>query len=61
MNSPPGQFGGPGFIAAVLDVPFPIAIPNGAYFAFDPFSSVGAVEVALKEGSTAVFRSLPAT
>ena len=61
MSSPPGQFGGPGFIAAVLDVPFPIAIPNGAYFAFDPVSSVGAVEVALKEGSRAFFRSLPIT
>ena len=61
MSAPPTQFAGPGFIAAIIDVPFPIAVPNGAYFAYDPVSTVGAVEVALREGSRAFFRSVPIT
>ena len=61
MSSAPQQLAGPGFVTVVLDVPFPISVPNGAYFAYDPVSQVGCVEVALREGSKAFFRNRPIT
>ena len=53
------QFSGPGFVSVLLDVPFPISIPNAAYFVFDPEKGIAAIEVSLREGSRAFFRARP--
>jgi hypothetical protein len=58
MNTAP-QHSGPGFVNALLDVPFPISIPNGAYHAFDPEKGIACIEVPLREGSRAFFRNRP--
>lgn len=50
---------GPGFVAALLDIPFPLALPNAAYRCFDPKKGVAIVQTLLKEGSRAFFRNLP--
>jgi hypothetical protein len=49
----------PGFVATTFDVPFPVAIPNGAYLCFDPAKEVGVVETTLREGSRVFFRGRP--
>jgi hypothetical protein len=59
MSTAPQQWSGPGFVSVLLDVPFPISIPNGAYFVFDPEKGIACVEVSLQEGSRAFFRSRP--
>jgi len=59
MSTTVPQFSGPGFVAVMLDVPFPISIPSAAYLVFDPVKSVAAIEVSLQEGSRAFFRSRP--
>lgn len=59
MSTTPQQHSGPGFVSALLDVPFPISIPNGAYSVFDPEKGIAAIEVSLQEGSRAFFRSRP--
>jgi hypothetical protein len=53
------MYSGPGFIAVLLDVPFPISIPNAAYFVFDPEKGIAAIEVSLREGARAFFRNRP--
>ncbi|MGD0956185.1 MAG: hypothetical protein ABR953_05070 [Candidatus Acidiferrales bacterium] len=53
------QFSGPGFVSVLLDVPFPISIPNAAYLVFDPEKGIAAIEVSLREGSRAFFRDRP--
>jgi hypothetical protein len=58
-STSPQQYSGPGFVSVLLDVPFPISIPNGAYFSFDPVKQVAVIEVSLQEGSRAFFRSRP--
>src|SRR5882672_1652785 len=59
MGTTPQQFSGPGFVSVLLDVPFPISIPNAAYFVFDPERGVACIEVSLQEGTRAFFRSRP--
>src|SRR5690242_7822944 len=59
MNTRTEQHSGPGFVSALLDVPFPISIPNGAYFVFDPEKRIACIEVSLQEGSRAFFRRRP--
>jgi hypothetical protein len=58
VNTAP-QHSGPGFVGVLLDVPFPISIPNGAYYVFDPEKGTACVEVCLREGSRAFFRNRP--
>jgi len=53
------QYIGPGFVSVLIDVPFPISIPNGAYFVYDPQKGIAAIEVSLREGSRAFFRNRP--
>ena len=59
MTTVAQPWSGPGFVSVLLDVPFPISIPNGAYFVFDPEKGIACVETALLEGSRAFFRSRP--
>ena len=59
MSTTAPQLSGPGFVAMLLDVPFPISIPSAAYLVFDPVKGVAAIEVSLQEGSRAFFRSRP--
>jgi len=59
MSSVPAQPASPGFVVAIFDIPFPISVPNGAYYAYDPVKGLGCVEVALREGSRAFFRNRP--
>jgi len=39
---------GPGFVAAILDIPFPLALPNGAYLCHDPKKRIAIVQTLLK-------------
>jgi len=51
---------GPGFVAAILDIPFPLALPNGGHlFCYDPKKGIAIVQTLLKEGSRAFFRNIP--
>jgi hypothetical protein len=59
VGTAPPKITGPGFVAVMLDVPFPISIPGGAYMVFDPIKGVAAIEVSLLEGSRAFFRNMP--
>jgi hypothetical protein len=59
MTIPNQQFTGPGFVAVLFDIPFPISIPNGAYIVYDPRKEVACVQVTLREGSKAFFRNRP--
>jgi len=59
MGTTAPQLSGPGFVAVLLDVPFPISIPSAAYLVFDPVKGVAAIEVSVQEGSRAFFRSRP--
>ena len=59
MSTTPQQYSGPGFVSVLLDVPFPISIPNAAYFVFDPEKGIACIEVSLQEGARAFFRSRP--
>lgn len=58
-NPTPQRPSGPGFVSVLLDVPFPISIPNGAYLVFDPEKEVAGIEVSLQEGTRAFFRNRP--
>jgi hypothetical protein len=59
MGATPRQYSGPGFVSVLIDVPFPISIPNAAYFVFDPEKGIACIEVSLQEGARAFFRSRP--
>ena len=59
MSTTPQQHSGPGFVSVLLDVPFPISIPNAAYFVFDPEKGIACIEVSLQEGVRAFFRGRP--
>jgi len=59
MSTTAQRYSGPGFVSVLLDVPFPISIPNAAYFVFDPVKQIAAIEVSLQEGSRAFFRNRP--
>jgi len=59
MTSPNQQFSGPGFVAVLFDIPFPVSIPNGAYIVYDPRKDVACIQVTLREGSKAFFRNRP--
>src|SRR5271163_947447 len=59
MSTPPQIQSGPGFVSVLLDLPFPISIPNAAYFVFDPEKQIAAIEVSLHEGTRAFFRNRP--
>jgi hypothetical protein len=59
VSTTPQQYFGPGFVSVLLDVPFPISIPNAAYFVFDPQNGIACIEVSLQEGVRAFFRSRP--
>jgi hypothetical protein len=50
---------GPGFVAALLDIPFVLALPNATCLCYDPKKGVAAVQTLLKEGSRAFFRNMP--
>jgi hypothetical protein len=50
---------GPGFITLILDVPFAIALPNGAYRVFDSIKTHAVVQTTLREGSRTFFRNEP--
>lgn len=52
---------GPGFITAILDIPFSLAIPNGPYTVFDPVKGMAIVQPVMKEGSRTFFRDTPIT
>jgi hypothetical protein len=43
----------------MLDIPFGIAVPNGAYIVFDPVKSIAVVQTTLNEGSRTFFRNEP--
>ena len=47
MSTTAPQLSGPGFVAMLLDVPFPISIPSAAYLVFDPVKGVAAIECQL--------------
>jgi hypothetical protein len=49
----------PGFITAILDVPFCVAIPNSCYRVFDALKGMAIVQSTLREGSRAFFRDTP--
>jgi len=59
VGTTPISLTGPGFIAVILDVPFPVSISPGAYHVFDPVKQIAAVEVSVQEGSKTFFRSRP--
>jgi hypothetical protein len=48
-----------GFVAPIFDILFPVSIPNGAYYAYDPVKGVACVELSMCEGSRAFFRNRP--
>jgi hypothetical protein len=50
---------GPGFVAVLFDIPFPVSIPNGAYLVYDPCKGVACIQVTLREGSKEFFRNRP--
>jgi len=54
-----GAMRGPGFVSALFDIPFPLAIPNGGYLCYDPVKGVACIESTLREGSRAFFRNRP--
>lgn len=49
----------PGFVAVLFDIPFPVAIPNTTYLAYDPLKEVACIQFTLREGSKAFFRNRP--
>ena len=55
------QYSGPGFVAVIFDIPFPISVRNRAYLVHDPKKEVACAELALREGSRAFFRNRPIT
>ncbi len=59
MSTVPTRLPRPGFVVAVFDVPFPISVPIGAYYTYDPVKQVACVEVSMREGSRAFFRNRP--
>lgn len=52
---------GPGFLTAILDVPFSLSIPNSCYTVLDPIKGIAVVQSTLREGSRAFFRNTPIT
>jgi hypothetical protein len=48
---------GPGFLTVILDVPFGLALPNGAYKVFDAVKGMAVVQTTLNEGSRTFFRA----
>lgn len=52
---------GPGFITVILDIPFSLAIPNGAYTVIDPVKGIAVVQTTTQEGSRTFFRDVPIT
>src|SRR5260221_8968 len=48
-----------GFVATILDIPFPLALPNAGYPCYDPKKGMAIAQTLLKEGSRAFFRNIP--
>lgn len=59
LPQPPAAPTGPGFVTVILDIPFPLALPNGCYTVLDPTKETAVVQSALREGSRAFFRNTP--
>ena len=56
-HSPTPKPSGPGFVAAILDIPFALPIPNGAYLCRDPKKGIAVIQTIQREGSHAFFRN----
>jgi hypothetical protein len=59
MGTTPIPNNQPAFVVVLFDVPFPVSIPNGAYFCFDPIKEVACIEVSIREGTRSFFRNRP--
>jgi hypothetical protein len=59
LLQPPAAPTGPGFVTVILDIPFPLALPNGCYTVLDPAKEIAVVQSTLREGSRAFFRNTP--